>query len=768
MTEHPTKPDRDNILIADDGTDSLRLLASVLASKGYRVGKAITSNQLLRAIEIDPPDLILLKTHIFGSNGFELCQMLKSQESTYHIPIIFVGQADREEESVRAFEAGGVDYITKPYRVREVLARIQNQLKILKLQRQLQVSNAQLQNDLIERQHLEERNRALVNAMPDIMFRHRIDGTYLDIQAREGVLLVPREKLIGTKLQDTQALDGAKKGLLYHIRLAIEKDEMQIYEHDLQKPDGLHIYETRIVKSGVDEAVCIVRDVTETKLAQARLYLLERAVAASSNGIVISDFTQPDMPIVYANPRFASITGYSFAEVIGKNCRFLQGTDINQPAIAEIKAALDRGEECRVILRNYRKDGSMFWNQLSISPVRDATGKLTNYIGAISDISDRISAEIALQQAKEKAETANEAKSQFLANMSHELRTPLNAILGFAQVVAQDPSLKLESREHLGIISRSGAHLLDLINDVLEMAKIESGQLIFNPSNFNLYRLLEGLEEMWRFKANAKGIDLIFERHTDVPKYIYTDEIKLRQTLLNLLGNAIKFTQTGSVTLRINLTQSSTPNPLYGLNIRPESLHQTQEFIANATPLHHDPLHCQSPIPVLHFEVVDTGYGISLEEIDTLFEPFVQTESGRRSQEGTGLGLSISRNFVRIMGGEMNVASQLGRGTTFKFHIPIYASDRSTYALDSPQPDTELTRPQMLLSPQALQAEISSMPCEWVRELHKAAILADAEAIVGLIDRMAGAGDRESLALTLRTLVNEFRFDAIFELTHIP
>jgi PAS domain S-box-containing protein len=768
MTDYLAKPDRETILIADDGTDSLRLLASVLVSRGYRVSKAVTSNQLRREIELDLPDLILLKTRIFGTNGFELCQTLKSLESTSHIPIIFIGYGDREEESVRAFEAGGADYITKPYRVREVLARIQNQLKILKLQRQLQASNAQLQNDIIERQRLEERNRALVNAMPDIMFRHHIDGTYLDIQAREGVLLLPREKLIGTKLQNTKALDGAKKGLLHYIRQAIKKDEMQIYEHDLQKPDGLHIYETRIVKSGVDEAVCIVRDITESKLAQARLHLLERAVAASSNGIIITDVSQPDMPIVYANPRFETITGYTTNEVIGRNCRFLQGNDTNQPAIAEIRTALSQGEECRVILRNYRKDGRMFWNQLSISPVRDTTGKLTNYIGAISDISDRILAEIALQQAKEKAETANEAKSQFLANMSHELRTPLNAILGFAQVVSQDPSLKPESREHLGIISRSGSHLLDLINDVLEMAKIEAGQLTFNPSNFNLYRLLDVLEEMWRFKANAKGIRLIFEYNADIPKYIYTDEIKLRQTLLNLLGNAIKFTQTGSVILRINLLQ--TPNP-DGFSICPESLHQPQEFIANTKTLRHDPLlHCQTPNPksqtpnpTLHFAVEDTGYGIAPEEIDILFEPFVQTEAGRRSQEGTGLGLSICQNFVRTMGGEISATSRLGSGTTFKFHIPINLSDRSTEIFDSPQPEPELIPEQGLLSRQTLQAEISAMPCEWVNALHKAAILADPDAILELVAQAAGM--REPLALTLITLVNEFRFDAIFELT---
>jgi PAS domain S-box-containing protein len=586
------------------------------------------------------------------------------------------------------------------------------------------------------------------------MFRHRIDGTYLDIQAREGVLLVPREQLLGTKLQDLKALGGAKQGLLHYIRLAIENNEMQIYEHELQKPDGLHIYETRIVKSGADEAVCIVRDVTDSRQAAERLRLLERAVAASSNGITICDVNQPDHPIVYVNPRFETITGYSSSEIVGKNCRILQGTDTDRLAIDEIRSALNHGRECTVILRNYRKDGTMFWNQLSISPVRDAMGRLTHYIGVLLDISDRMLAEVALQQAKEKAEAANEAKSQFLANMSHELRTPLNAILGFAQIVAQDTSINPEHREYLGIISRSGEHLLHSIDDVLDMAKIEAGQLTFNPGSFNLYHLLNAMQEIWHFKANAKGIALNFECSADVPQYIYTDESKLRQTLLNLIGNAIKFTQSGSVTLHVRKSGESDrqesrlhPNPFH-LNDRDES----QSSIPN--------------LQILYFEVQDTGYGIAPEELDTLFQPFVQAEAGRRSQEGTGLGLSISRNFVEILGGEIGVTSTLGQGTIFCFHIPVLACDPFTYISDFPQQVTELAPGQKLLSTAALQAEIAAMPDEWVAALHQAVTLADPETTLNSIDLVAES--HQLLALTLRAMVNEFRFDTIFDLTQPP
>jgi len=245
-----------------------------------------------------------------------------------------------------------------------------------------------------------------------------------------------------------------------------------------------------------------------------------------------------------------------------------------------------------------------------------------------------------LEQAKNSAESANRSKSEFLANMSHELRTPLNAILGFSQLMNREPSLTPEQKENLGIINRSGEHLLSLINDVLDLAKIESGKTTLYTTDFDLAELLELVAEMLALKAESKGLQLIIERDSNLPRYIHTDDKKLRQVLINLLGNAIKFTHQGRVILKV----------------KSEAREQTNNNI-------------------ITFEIEDTGAGIAPEEISSLFQVFTQTEAGKQSQEGTGLGLPISKKFVELMGGEITVSSQLGKGTIFKFDIQVQAAE---------------------------------------------------------------------------------------------
>ena len=419
----------------------------------------------------------------------------------------------------------------------------------------------------------------------------------------------------------------------------------------------------------------------------------------------------PDGSIAYFNQAARDLLGAdtipeSTAEQLAATYQlYVANTDeLYPPDNLPILRAL-KGEFVKVDDVEIRQDGKIIAIEINTTPIFDASGNIVYAIAAFQDISDRKQAEKILadyqhtleaqiderteqlQQAALAAEAANKAKSTFLANMSHELRTPLNSILGFAQIMEPSPNLTVENRENLRIIHRSGEYLLTLINQALDLSKIEAGRMMIDPKNFDLYRLLDDLQDMFQLRAKSQELQLLFEREAEVPQYVRTDDVKLRQVLINILSNAIKFTQSGAVVLRVRKLENSgvvdlldSPTVVFDTttSIRDFSIISSDYVTVELREEAEDSTRFQ--VIFLQFEIEDTGVGIAAEELGNVFNAFVQTASGQKTQKGTGLGLTISRQFVRLMGGEIVVESQVELGTTFKFEIPVGAA----YAADVP------------------------------------------------------------------------------------
>jgi PAS domain S-box-containing protein len=386
-----------------------------------------------------------------------------------------------------------------------------------------------------------------------------------------------------------------------------------------------------------------IGDYMERARAQEELLVRDRAVAASTSGIIITDARAPDHPIIYVNAAFERLTGYSAEEAAGRNCRFLQGPETDPEAVMHIREAIAARQDVNVVVLNYRKDGATFWNDLTIAPVRDEAGEVTHFVGLQNDVTDRKRAEAELISAKDEAEIANRAKSQFLANMSHELRTPLNAIIGYSEML-QDQAEDLNYTDivpDLRKINTAGKHLLSVINDILDLSKIEAGKMDLYLEEIDVAKMVREVVVTIQPLVDKKGNRLELHVARDLPK-MHSDLTKVRQSLFNLLSNASKFTENGQISLHV----------------------RSQEL---------------NGAPWISFRIADTGIGMSPEQVGRLFEPFSQADrSTTRKFGGTGLGLAITRRFARMLGGDITLESEPGKGSVFTLSLPVVAGARQT------------------------------------------------------------------------------------------
>ncbi len=543
------------ILAIDDNRDNLTIIKALI-NEAFPKAQTIFANDGFRGLELafeKEPDIILLDIIMPGMDGYEVCKKLKVHPITADIPVVFITAIKDDKQSrIKALEAGGEGFLSKPVDISELTAQIRAMLKIR-------------------------------------------EATILKRGEKERL-----ENLIDERTRELQKTHAETLNLLKYFQAENEKRK---------------------------------KSEAALKESEEKTRLFKRAVDSSSVGIIITDI---EGKIIYTNPFYLKISGYRESELIGQLSTFLdanfQPETFNRKRWKNILSGKDWSGE----IKNIKKNGESYWVKAVISPIVNTAGEITNFIVVSEDITQKKQLLEDLITAKEKAEESDKLKTAFLANMSHEIRTPMNGILGFAELLKEQDLTNEIQQKYIHIIEKSGARMLNIINNIVDISKIEAGLMEITLTDSDINEQIDYIYNFFKPEVEAKGMQLYFKKHYANHKAIIkTDQEKLYAIFTNLVKNAIKYSYRGYIEF----------------GYYPEQNKQGRDLMI--------------------FYVKDTGIGIHKDKTSIIFDRFRQVSEGKnRHYEGAGLGLSITKSYVEMLGGKIWVESEEGVGSRFCFSLP--------------------------------------------------------------------------------------------------
>ena len=577
-------------------------------------------------------DIVLSDYSLPDYSGSEALVLCKNKYP--HIPFVFVSGTMGEEAAIDSLLNGATDYVLKN-RLDRLTPAVLRALRESKLQQEYLKAIDNLKQK-------EEQYRILVEGMNEGLMLTENNNTILFVNQQTcDITGFSSEELIGedchqllfknvdeSSREEIEKLQksGAKNSFEFQMA---RKNQEKIWVSVSCSP----VLNSQAERSGL---IGVFQDVTEKKKAEEEIRKLTMAIDQSPDSIVITD---TEGKIEYINPATVKLTGYLPEELLGRKTNIFSSDENSILKIEDLWETIKAGKIWTGEFLNKKRNGQKYWESATISPIFNNSGKITHFLSIKEDISERKKLTEELIQAKEKAEESDRLKSAFLANISHEIRTPMNGILGFAELL-KTPQLSQESlNRYIRVIEQSGYRMLNIINDIVDISKIEANQMNVYLESTNVNHLLKDLLVFFTPEAESKGLRLkISTLFPDEESVIHTDHNKLIQIFSNLIKNAMKFTKTGLIEFGYSSTSLSARS------------------IASSSDL--------------FFYVKDTGVGIPEDQIDMIFERFRQGSiSLTRAYEGAGLGLSISKAFVQMLGGEIWVKSELGQGSEFYFTL---------------------------------------------------------------------------------------------------